>query len=152
PQLPGVLPGRYRSDDRPKEPTPTIDRQRWHAKGLQPLAPVLVLSEDTFFHPWLGGGFGTPSRIKSRLTQGALNDRWVGERFLAVVTGLAEGQIEAIDRLVAATLTRPGEQRKGGMTGSVGVAGVVPSLINLRQAQELPGHLDRAHLGDFSDP
>src|SRR5262245_34452996 len=96
PQLPGVLPGRYRSDDRPKEPTPTIDRQRWHAKGLQPLDPVLVLSEDTFFHPWLGGGFGTPSRIKSRLTQGALNDRWVGERFLAVVTGLAEGQIEAI--------------------------------------------------------
>src|SRR4030095_13452487 len=38
------------------------------------------------------------------------------------------------------------------MAGSVGVTGVVPGLINLRQAQKLPGDLNRANLGDFPDP
>src|SRR5438309_793109 len=126
PQLSRVLPGRHRGDDWPEEPTPTIDRQRWHAKGLQPLDPVLVLRQDTFFHPWLGGSFGTPGRIETRLTQGALDDRRVAERFLAFVAGLTEGDIEPLDRLIATTLTRPGQQWKGGMTGRVGVPRVIP--------------------------
>src|SRR5919198_2918366 len=94
PQLPGVLSGRHRGDDRPKESAPPIDRECWHAKGLQPLDPVLVLREDTFFYPWLGCGFGAPGWIEAGLTQGALDHRSIGERFLAFVAGLSEGHIE----------------------------------------------------------
>src|SRR5215471_16026842 len=82
PQLPRVLPGRHRSDDRPKETALTIDRECWHTKSLQPFDTVLVLREDFFFHPWLGCGLGAPSRIESRLTQGTLNHLWITERFL----------------------------------------------------------------------
>src|SRR5262245_20812879 len=151
PQLPRVLSGRDRSDNRPKETALTIDRERRHAKSLQPLDPVLVLREDTVFRPRLGG-FGTPGWIETRLGQGAIDHRRISERFLAFVAGLPEGNIEPFDRLIPPLGTRPGQQRKSGMTGSVGVAGVVRGLINLRQAQKLPVYLDRAHLGDFPDP
>src|SRR5262249_13205373 len=81
PQLPGVFPGRHRGDNRPKETALTIDRERRHAEGLQPLDTVLVLREDTVLYTRLGG-FGMPGRIKTRLTQGALEHRGIDERFL----------------------------------------------------------------------
>lgn len=68
------------------------------------------------------------------------------------MAGLPEGNIEPFDRLIPALGTRPGQQRKRGMAGSVGVTGVVRGLINLGQAQKLPGYLDRANLGNFPDP
>src|SRR6185295_12946312 len=151
PQLAGVLTGRDRGDDRAKEATLTIHRDRRHAKGPHALDPVLVLGKDARFHTWIGC-LGAPGRIETRLAQGAFDHRRVSERFLALVTRVGESDIETTNRLIAEALTRPRQQRKGGVAGDVGVTRVVIRFVDLSQAQELPDYLDRAHLLDLPNP
>src|SRR5712691_3576200 len=112
PHLAGVLTSWYRGNDRAKEAALTVDRDHRHAKGPHPLDPVLVFGEDTLFHPWLGCRLGAPGRLKARLAQGTFDHRWISKRFLTLVAGTAESEIEAINRLIAEALTRPCQQGK----------------------------------------
>lgn len=51
--------------------------------------------------------------------QGTLNHHEIAERFFAFVTGLSQGHIESSDRVIAKAFARPGQEREGGVTGSV---------------------------------